>query len=631
MNVAILLCGPTPDRGGAIEMHSVHAGTSRGLVRRIWPDFDRAGFEATRRSFREFSEHCFTMEERRARSLGGVPEDALVGAGVAGTTEGEEDDDEEGDEELGENEMIEGLGEGRDLQTAMEPELAAEVELMGGEERRRFKRRVRFLMGDWELDRGETTWRRIAPSPRLRDTSRAGAGEEEADEQGGKKGATKEDKGHHSAAGSPKRTRTAHEDGGGGGKCRGWSCCTDTPTPQGPRTEAAVLVRPEEDPAAEARSPRGESRRKKAHSSLPTRPMCRVKALAQKTPRTLAPMPASTLAPTPASKALAPDNAEDARPDARLEGARPDDPRPDARLDPRPDASLEGARPDNTEDARPDVCLEGAHPDDPRPDTRSDDPRPDDPRPDARPDDPRPDEDEEGDTWAWKDRQMWQQELRNAVDGFARLRRWGWGGLGGLRQEAHRGKLAVPGEKEGGRPSLVKSFMHDARQWDKPVDLETKEIGPRSLKGSFAEIWWGWWQGMQPEGREDDVELGLSRPENLTEREWEDVAKTHGRNGCLARSAAANDDTLQDEWMRAVRDVTWVLGEAVKGVPALVKHLAAEAANLEQEEKVRKKQVNRGSGEEGGEGGEGDAFGWEKEGRWRWRGEGIKKTQAHIE
>jgi hypothetical protein len=60
MNIAILLCGPTPDRGGAIEMHSVHAGTSRGLVRRIWPDFDRAGFEATRRSFREFSEHCFS-------------------------------------------------------------------------------------------------------------------------------------------------------------------------------------------------------------------------------------------------------------------------------------------------------------------------------------------------------------------------------------------------------------------------------------------------------------------------------------------------------------------------------------------------------------------------------------------
>jgi hypothetical protein len=70
-------------------------------------------------------------------------------------------------------------------------------------------------------------------------------------------------------------------------------------------------------------------------------------------------------------------------------------------------------------------------------------------------------------------------------------RAWGFPG---------KGKLAVPGEKEGGRLSLVKSFMRDARQWDKPMDLEMKEISLRSLKGSFAEIWWGWWQGMQPEG-----------------------------------------------------------------------------------------------------------------------------------
>jgi hypothetical protein len=59
MNVVLLLCGPVPERGGAIEMHSLHAGTSQGMVPRIWPDFDRAGFEATQRSFRDFTEQCY--------------------------------------------------------------------------------------------------------------------------------------------------------------------------------------------------------------------------------------------------------------------------------------------------------------------------------------------------------------------------------------------------------------------------------------------------------------------------------------------------------------------------------------------------------------------------------------------
>ncbi|KAJ7160853.1 hypothetical protein C8R46DRAFT_905183 [Mycena filopes] len=59
MNVSLLMCGPTPDRGGAIEVHSVHSGSSKGMVPRIWPEYDRAGFEAMRRSFRQFSEHCY--------------------------------------------------------------------------------------------------------------------------------------------------------------------------------------------------------------------------------------------------------------------------------------------------------------------------------------------------------------------------------------------------------------------------------------------------------------------------------------------------------------------------------------------------------------------------------------------
>ncbi|KAJ7678417.1 hypothetical protein B0H14DRAFT_3536479 [Mycena olivaceomarginata] len=73
MNVAILLCGPIPERGGRIEVRSIHAGTSNGLTPRVWSDYDRGGFDAAQRSFIEFSHQCFTEEECRARSLGGRP------------------------------------------------------------------------------------------------------------------------------------------------------------------------------------------------------------------------------------------------------------------------------------------------------------------------------------------------------------------------------------------------------------------------------------------------------------------------------------------------------------------------------------------------------------------------------
>ncbi|KAK6992520.1 hypothetical protein R3P38DRAFT_3225587 [Favolaschia claudopus] len=76
MNVAILLCGPIADRGGSIEVRSIHSGTTKGLVPRIWSDYDRGGFDAAQRSFVAFTHECFTDEECRARSLGNVGNDA---------------------------------------------------------------------------------------------------------------------------------------------------------------------------------------------------------------------------------------------------------------------------------------------------------------------------------------------------------------------------------------------------------------------------------------------------------------------------------------------------------------------------------------------------------------------------
>ncbi|KAJ7021699.1 hypothetical protein C8F04DRAFT_1195171 [Mycena alexandri] len=62
MNIALMLCGPIPDRGGRIEVRSVHSGMLNGLVPRIWSDFDRGGFDIAQRSFVDFTHHCFTQD-----------------------------------------------------------------------------------------------------------------------------------------------------------------------------------------------------------------------------------------------------------------------------------------------------------------------------------------------------------------------------------------------------------------------------------------------------------------------------------------------------------------------------------------------------------------------------------------
>ncbi|KAJ7761477.1 hypothetical protein B0H14DRAFT_3510963 [Mycena olivaceomarginata] len=178
MNASLLLCGPTPSRGGAIEMHSVHSGNSKGRVPRIWPDFDRAGFEAVRQSFRQFSEACFTTEDRLARSLNGMAEMPLRADtshcwGRARRPAGEGGEDEEDDE--GESGSLEGTGGdnddggskggegggpdddeddddlGRNPATALWPALRAEIDLMDEVDRSLYMSRVRWGWSDEEL------------------------------------------------------------------------------------------------------------------------------------------------------------------------------------------------------------------------------------------------------------------------------------------------------------------------------------------------------------------------------------------------------------------------------------------------------------------------------------------------
>ncbi|KAJ7024591.1 hypothetical protein C8F04DRAFT_1270131 [Mycena alexandri] len=84
LNCTILVCGPMGDRGGAIEVRSVHAGTTRGLAPRKWYQSDPAGYDATERCFVKFTEKCFSDEDCLARTVG-VEQVGATTSGVSAT------------------------------------------------------------------------------------------------------------------------------------------------------------------------------------------------------------------------------------------------------------------------------------------------------------------------------------------------------------------------------------------------------------------------------------------------------------------------------------------------------------------------------------------------------------------
>ncbi|KAJ7446034.1 hypothetical protein B0H11DRAFT_2249218 [Mycena galericulata] len=79
MNCTIMLCGPVGDRGGAIEVRSVHAGLTRGLNPQKWHQFDRLGYRDAETSMVKFSERCFTAQDCRDRVVN-TPDASGLGA-----------------------------------------------------------------------------------------------------------------------------------------------------------------------------------------------------------------------------------------------------------------------------------------------------------------------------------------------------------------------------------------------------------------------------------------------------------------------------------------------------------------------------------------------------------------------
>ncbi|KAJ7799343.1 hypothetical protein B0H14DRAFT_2617076 [Mycena olivaceomarginata] len=67
MCVSILMVGPIGERGGRIEMRSVHSGKTRGVVEKDWPLHDPEGFTRVQSSMVDFGHHVFSRTECEAR------------------------------------------------------------------------------------------------------------------------------------------------------------------------------------------------------------------------------------------------------------------------------------------------------------------------------------------------------------------------------------------------------------------------------------------------------------------------------------------------------------------------------------------------------------------------------------
>ncbi|KAJ7156209.1 hypothetical protein C8R46DRAFT_1294775 [Mycena filopes] len=644
MNVSLLMCGPTPDRGGAIEMHSVHSGKSKGLVPRVWTEYDRAGFEATRRSFREFSERCFSSDDRRARSLGGMPElppaeeapaamyvggsggvpTAMPLGASGGSGTGMEDEDGDGggngddgdgggndddeDMEKGEGggnddgeEIEKGGGEEdeeeeegyeepdpilrprRNVNAVMNAELKAEVAAMSREKADNFRARVRWSMPEYELLKANNSARNKVL---LRSLVAKGASEIVGI---GGKGLEKEKEKEKrqkrmpvEPPGSPRVTR-ARAAGAAEERAR--------PTPAYKGAALGVpLVRPEDD----------------ASSFGPFLPVVVVVpdvSIVVISEERDAPLvrpedDASSFGPFLPVVVVVPDVPvvviSEER-DAPL--VRPED-----------DASSFGPFLPVVV-VVPDVSIVVI-------------------------------EQEEGDLlWGAADTGLWTAELRSAVRGFARLRTLGgqsWRecveGLIALERAwgfKGKGMVGVPGKTEG-RPMVVTTFMRDARKWETPAALEVEVVGPRTVSGSFSAQWWTWWGVAQPEGRKSGEDETLRRAQ-LKADEWSTLGKTYGRGGMLLAIgcllwwgdavAESGDALLVEDWMEAVRDVGWVLGEVGRVVGALVK-------NAEKQDKASAKETKTKAAKEAKEAKEKVAAP-DTRGRKRKGVEGEKENEEH--
>ncbi|KAJ7504116.1 hypothetical protein B0H11DRAFT_2221563 [Mycena galericulata] len=561
MNVAILLCGPIPDRGGRIEMRSIHSGMTNGLVPGIWSDVDRAGFDAAQRSFVQFSHQCFTEADCKARSLKGAEEAVGHVKSAPETTSTIPPDTETATPVVTPPETttsttpppppevtsspaapveiapaqprVSPEHEDRPLGQELLDQLDLENQELGGLQMAPFDERqlelfdadlLRDPLGEGgdinsilpsDISLGRTT------PPKIGRALRRELAELSEDERGAQmailEGMTEDgvEKWNDRAR---DRLLFARMD-------RGMLASEALEMSSGSEDEGG-----EEDAQSKAQ---GKKKSMDVARSQPARPRPRPVSADPSKQQELANSGAGLVRDTPEPDAVRSAHTAEVAPLSALVGGA---------IAPAT-ATAPAPAPGTAE-------IRGG----------------------------------EKDWWDTQEQEKWTPELVKAFAGLARGKMWGgeeWERcvsllldleeIGGFRD---KGMLKAPAGKE--RPEEVEEFMKLARRWGSPFPLKTK-IGPKEAEGSFAHRWWGWWECGQPAAR-GESQREWRAPAELDGNEWEEMRKRHGRNGVLmyiggllwwGEAAAADEEQAKEllaDWHLAVQDVRRVLEEVVKPV-----------------------------------------------------------------
>ncbi|KAK7052712.1 hypothetical protein R3P38DRAFT_2763051 [Favolaschia claudopus] len=528
MNVAVLLCGPVADRGGNIEMRSVHSGMSGGLVPRIWSDYDRAGFDACQRSFVNFSHECFSEEQCRARSLTEktptAPSSGAMGDGIPA--------DASSSSSAPPNATVvpAASASAPPNATAVTPPATSTPPT-----------------GPAVTPPSTSTPPTAVTPPSI---STAPTGTEATPESG-------------SAPPLTSFNDPSFGDGDEGRMLRGdeydfsqmmppdlWFSAEDVDKRVGRALRAELKKLDVLDYAREVGDLSKMSDEEVDRANDRARDQLFFDRLARNIPATKAMELSSD-----------PEDNGDERPTVPT--------------------GTTGAAAGRMRATRSDTVLSGGG-------DGSDGPRSTDGRDEVNNDEERGGEGDVSGKESWWDVQTkdsWPEELVNAFGGFSRGRVWGgesWQTCISLLLEMQKingyqekGALNVPTKKDE-RPVEVGDFMQRHRVWGSSFPIKGV-TGPRDVDKSFASRWWTWWEVGQPQSRVG--EDGWASPANVDSDDWSEMRLRYGRNGMLlyiggllwwgeaaASKEGAEKEILLADWRLAVEDVKEVLSEVVKPV-----------------------------------------------------------------
>ncbi|KAJ7917827.1 hypothetical protein B0H13DRAFT_1869996 [Mycena leptocephala] len=181
--------------------------------------------------------------------------------------------------------------------------------------------------------------------------------------------------------------------------------------------------------------------------------------------------------------------------------------------------------------------------------------------------------------WKRKDRARWNDELKRAHSAFERIKDFGGIDWASCVDRFFDFEKLFGYHEDGSqisnvdRPEVVKRWLTRQRRWDAKMDVGV--IGVEGTTGTYADDWWKWWIGVQPEERRT------------------------GPRGVLASllwwaEGLAPEQPLDHlGWFLAVGDVLWTLEQMLK--PGVIRKQTRKTEGTAGKGKKRKAPEETGS------------------------------------